>query len=513
MNVPWRSRPLRSPGLALPARLAARPRLAALAFVAAMAILAALPFVFQARFFSEPFDRDEGVYATVARGLSHGQLPYRDLFDHKPPLIYGWYWLSFAAFGERVEAPRFTGALVLSATAILVAWCAAMLYGRRGAVIAGLVFAAAAANPFMEPGMNTEPFMLLPMAGSLAAALYGRQRGNRGLFVVSGVLLALAALTKTVALANGPVILAVIALENGRRVRWRYGIAFAGGGLAVAAATLVLAAAMGVLGDFLWANVGYNAVYARELSAGQQFTMLQNTAIAFVVSAFPVILVASAGAACAALRRTRADWIVLAWLAASFAGSAMGGHYFIHYLVQVLPALALAASAMAAGIPIRVSRTTGAGFALLLLVATGQSLAADLPVYLGATDADRMALKEGDDVARERAVESAEVAAWIAARTSPSDRIFEYGRESQVYFAAGRQPSARFFYDRPLWGSPANQAETLASLEAAPPVYFIDTTEGDKAWSEHPPELLAFLAQRYDDLGWVAFAHIYRLRQ
>ncbi len=123
-----------------------------------------------------------------------------------------------------------------------------------------------------------------------------------------------------------------------------------------------------------------------------------------------------------------------------------------------------------------------------------------------------MSAKEGDDVATTRALQSAEVGAWITARTSPSDRIFEYGRESQVYFAAGRQPSARFFYDRPLWGSPENLAETLSSLESAPPAYFIDTTDGDKAWSEHPAELLAFLADRYDDVGWVQFAHIYRLR-
>jgi len=47
-----------------------------------------LPFLLAAPFLNEPFEKDEGTYATVARGLLDGQLPYRDLFDHKPPLVY-----------------------------------------------------------------------------------------------------------------------------------------------------------------------------------------------------------------------------------------------------------------------------------------------------------------------------------------------------------------------------------------------------------------------------------------
>ena len=28
---------------------------------------------------------------TIARGVMDGGVPYRDFFDHKPPLIYGWF--------------------------------------------------------------------------------------------------------------------------------------------------------------------------------------------------------------------------------------------------------------------------------------------------------------------------------------------------------------------------------------------------------------------------------------
>ncbi len=35
-----------------------------------------------------PLERDEGAYGTVASLWMQGYLPYRDAFDHKPPLIY-----------------------------------------------------------------------------------------------------------------------------------------------------------------------------------------------------------------------------------------------------------------------------------------------------------------------------------------------------------------------------------------------------------------------------------------
>src|SRR5947208_653777 len=35
-----------------------------------------------------PLERDEGAYGYVASRWLQGALPYRDVFDHKPPLIY-----------------------------------------------------------------------------------------------------------------------------------------------------------------------------------------------------------------------------------------------------------------------------------------------------------------------------------------------------------------------------------------------------------------------------------------
>ena len=48
----------------------------------------------------EPFERDITTYATIGQGILDGKVPYRDLWDHKPPLIFFIYVLFQLAFGQ-----------------------------------------------------------------------------------------------------------------------------------------------------------------------------------------------------------------------------------------------------------------------------------------------------------------------------------------------------------------------------------------------------------------------------
>lgn len=52
------------------------------------------------------FGRDQGIYAVIADGILDGKVPYRDLWDFKPPGIYLVYALSEALFGRTMLAPR-----------------------------------------------------------------------------------------------------------------------------------------------------------------------------------------------------------------------------------------------------------------------------------------------------------------------------------------------------------------------------------------------------------------------
>ena len=53
-----------------------------------------------------PFGRDQGVFAVFGSSILEGQVPYSDIFDIKPPLIFYIYALAFKMFGTSVISLR-----------------------------------------------------------------------------------------------------------------------------------------------------------------------------------------------------------------------------------------------------------------------------------------------------------------------------------------------------------------------------------------------------------------------
>jgi len=62
-----------------------------------------------------PFS-DEGSFCTIAQGILHGRLPYRDYFNEKPPLQYFWTALVMRFAGDGVEGARAASTITLALT-------------------------------------------------------------------------------------------------------------------------------------------------------------------------------------------------------------------------------------------------------------------------------------------------------------------------------------------------------------------------------------------------------------
>lgn len=75
------------------------------------------------------FWTDTNVYFTIGRGMTQGLMPYRDLFDHKGPLLYLLY-----ALGACLSGTDFAGVFMLEAASLaatlLVGYAGIRLYGR-----------------------------------------------------------------------------------------------------------------------------------------------------------------------------------------------------------------------------------------------------------------------------------------------------------------------------------------------------------------------------------------------
>src|SRR3990172_7680755 len=108
---------------------------------AALLALSALPLLFLAPLFGAPFERDQGGYATIARGWLHGAIPYRDLRANKGPLLFLGSVASFLTLGESTAAPRLFAALA-AGLSVPFLWAAARtLLDPRFATLATVLFA------------------------------------------------------------------------------------------------------------------------------------------------------------------------------------------------------------------------------------------------------------------------------------------------------------------------------------------------------------------------------------
>ncbi|MGE0601780.1 MAG: ArnT family glycosyltransferase [Dehalococcoidia bacterium] len=474
-------------------------------------MLAAIPFLAAAPFFADPFQHDEAVYAVVARGIPGGAVPYRDLFDHKPPGIYGIFLVAFAVFGEHPWGVRVLGAGAFSASLIATMWTARMLWpaSRLPAVAAGVVMAAASGAAILEPTSNTEPFMLAALSWSFALALHSRHADGWRTAFVSGACGAIALLIKPVAAPN----LALVLATPGSRTKTASWMA----GFAVPFAALGgVMLATGTLAEAVYANLRFNLLYGANGTWPERLTHLEHNSLVVGLCLAPVVAAALLGLLVALGRRQRSDVVVLAWAGLSAIGVAMVGRFYAHYFTQIIPALALLAAAglVPGGFAVwhhPPRRVIAAGILAASLV-TAASM--NLSVYTANGSLARAAAKEGPGVL-ERRSESTEVAAYLHERMRKGDQIILFGRETQLLWELDRPSASRFIFDVPLWIDPANLAEFESDIVSGDALYIVDWVSA-LAGAETDLNVAAVrrvIASRYDLEAEFGTAKVYRLRQ
>ena len=86
-----------------------------------------LTWLLRMNFWGQPLQLDEGVYSYIGWGMFEGLVPYRDVFDHKPPGIYLLYALAFLLFRPadlsiKIFATIYTLGTILVVFLLAVEW-------------------------------------------------------------------------------------------------------------------------------------------------------------------------------------------------------------------------------------------------------------------------------------------------------------------------------------------------------------------------------------------------------
>jgi 4-amino-4-deoxy-L-arabinose transferase-like glycosyltransferase len=472
-----------------------------------VACFALVPFVAVARFLNEPFDYDESVYAVVARGMLHGSLPYRDLFDHKPPGIYFWFLASFGLFGETTWGIRIAGAAAFSAALLGTVRSARLLWPQNfvPATVAAGAMAVVSLAALEQPLVNTEPVMLAALMWSFALSLQAKRDENSTLAVASGVLAALACLTKPVAAPN---LLLLLVLLGWRRES----LYFAAGVAAPVLALTVALFSLGALGDAVYANLHFNSLYAADISWPERLAHLQQNSLVVAFYLAPLVLGAIAGLLVVLQRRERSDIIALGWFAASVLGVAATGRFYAHYFVQLIPALALLSAAAIAPLGVGVMKPR-VRVALAGSIAAALVIAASLhlPAYTAEGDVARAAAKEGPALVP-RSAEIAQVATYLSPRMKTDDEVMLFGRETQLLWLLDRPSASRFIFDIPLWLDPQNLIEFEADIRSGRALYVVDWVDALSGSDTDPrvAEVRSTIAGGYSLEAQFGAAKVYR---
>ncbi len=121
-------------------------------------------FIYRSFFLYIPFDRDEGTYAYIAERIDRGEIPYKDIFDHKQPFIYYIYKTAFEFFGKDDVAVRtFTNFYILIAFLVFYSFLR-NYYNKWLSLLALFIFIIHLNNhTFQGLNSNTEIFLILPL--------------------------------------------------------------------------------------------------------------------------------------------------------------------------------------------------------------------------------------------------------------------------------------------------------------------------------------------------------------
>jgi hypothetical protein len=477
-----------------------------------------------------PFGRDQGLFFYVGREwLERGAIPYRDVWDHKTPLIYAVHAAAIAVFGRGMWSIRVVELLLVPLIGWLAAGVATPIGEKRSPGSWGAAWLMAALGyqgclSFWDTA-QCEVWCAAFALASLCAAMRMRNLGSAAFW--AGALGSVCVWFKPPAIFFVPLALGAVV----RRARQpRLVATFALGFAAVGALILGYFAAHGALADMYEILVGANAYYIEHEQTDPE---LRNFVLryTFLVAYGPLLivpLVASVTACLWGLWTKRAAVVrryglVLALACASVASVVVQMKWYIYHWGSLVAALACVAAAfhrdLARTLQRRFSETLAhagsagacALVALLLFAATPSSTAwyqtstSTADYVRGLTTRMDFASSFDLPLMNYAYADSELVGRWLALHARPGDTLAVRFFEPQIYAISGLHHTGRFFWTMFLTDSRRAYSRDVWR------------SEDEAVFREKPPDYVVALLRSYDHIDdcrwfreWLGYRQVYR---
>jgi hypothetical protein len=501
------------------------------------------------------FGRDQGIYALIGEGVLHGKLPYRDLWDFKPPGIYFIYAIAQALFGKSMLAVRLLEIAGLVGLMFAFGRLGQTFFDNRTAgYLGGAVAALIHAQLEFWHTAQPETFGGFLTVYALVATThdYARRRRFFGWALV-GALFGGAFLLKP-PLGGGALVCAAylakkeqLSAERRSTAVWPV-LTVALAALSVIALCAAWFALRGGWPALRWTLGEFTPGYTSLSWEGQRAPgmLYYATEEAF----FKFSALAAAGVLAAATispihgREREGLFLLLGIIALHITGIAMQGKFFPYHYAATLPLIAFIAGlgyyklwrrCLAGGVGGVVAFS-----AFIVAVTAMREAARDLPQGFWERAQSRLAYvfrqppydsREALDrhlyyVADYNLDADRAVALELRSRTGSKDPIFVWGFEPVIYWLADRAPSSRFIYNVPQrteWERDYARRELMREIKQRPPEVFVvqrndvfPAVTGQLSDSKNDllgfPELMLWLDERYERVTTIEDFELYERR-
>jgi hypothetical protein len=451
------------------------------------------------------FGRDQGIYALVGAGILDGKVPYRDLWDFKPPGIFFVYALAQGIFGKTMLAPRLLEVGALLGIVMCSVRLARTFFGNRtvgylGGAVAAIVHVEL---DFWHTGQPETFGGLFTFLGLVLATGEGHRKRRYGRFLLVGAAFGAAALLKP-PLGGGALVSAayLYTREKNRAESWRAGskavLTLGAGTLLPIVLCALWFALRGGWGALVWTlrdfTPGYTALgwegrhapemfYHALLEAFFKFSALGTAGVIAAITISPMHH-----------REREGLFLVLGVIALHVTGIAMQGKFFQYHYGATLPLVMFVAGlglyklwrrCLAGGLGGALAFAAFVGVCIAMRQAVG-----DLPQDFWDRSAMRFRyLFRMEPYERREALDeelgyvadynlSADrtVARELRARTRGGAPVFVWGFEPVIYWLAERPPASRFIYNVPQrtsWERERARADLLRDLREHPPAAIV----------------------------------------
>jgi 4-amino-4-deoxy-L-arabinose transferase-like glycosyltransferase len=446
-------------------------------------------------------NRDSGVFLYIGQRILEGQVPYRDAWDHKPPLIFFINALGLFLVRDSWWGVWLLELIFLTGTVFLAFSLLERNLNRTAAIFGSVVFLLGYITFGLAEGGNfTEEYGLVFQFLALGLFATAELKDHWGIYgFLIGVTAGICFLLKQSLVGIWLAIIIYLVISRLQTRQWKKLVIELALVLAGAAAVLLIPLVyFGInqaLGDFWQAAFLYNfryasATFASRLEAlknGLQLTFFSGIIVIIAISwiAGWVFVLRHKEEAIGLDRGSRALLIVaLLSLPLEFVLASLPGRLESHYFLAWLPTFTLLAGFFPAlwwGF-VRKKKQNLLGMWILLLA---MSL---FPLLVLA--------KQGSSLIQSTPSNSVRLSEYIQKTTSPDDTVLIWGAEAAVNFVTRRISPSRYVYQYPLlkpgFHSPAMAAEFLGDVRDARPRLIIDASPWNPNWPALTTDLSAF---------------------